>query len=66
MTHSTADQDVVYEVNTKMLYYIWDMCMDEEDEESNTSLCKHHVQSSVKWADIEKGIPPQQHGNLIT
>ena len=21
-----------------------------------------HVQSTVKWADIEKGIPPEEHG----
>jgi len=43
------------------------MCSDEEWEKSNTPGSKNnkqgtaHVQSTVKWADIEKGIPPEQH-----
>ena len=26
---------------------------------------KNNVQSTVKWADIEKGIPPEQHGKIF-
>jgi len=39
------------------------MCSDEEWEKSSTPGSKGtvHVQSTVKWADIEKGIPPEQH-----
>jgi len=43
------------------------MCSDEEWEKSSTPGSKAnsqgtaHVQSTVKWADIEKGIPPEQH-----
>ena len=31
----------------------------EEDEEGHK-----HLQTPVRWADIETGEPPQQHGEL--
>jgi len=39
------------------------MCSDEEWENTSTPSTQGttHVQSTVKWADIEKGIPPEQH-----
>ena len=33
------------------------MCSEGEEEAS-------HVQASVKWADIETGIPPERHGKI--
>lgn len=35
---------------------------DNEEIQQKSPQKKNHVQSTVKWADIEKGIPPEQHG----
>jgi len=37
------------------------MTLNVEDDENQLSPTKNNVQSTVKWADIEKGIPPEQH-----
>ena len=38
------------------------MTLNVEEDENQLSPTKNNVHSTVKWADIEKGIPPEQHG----
>ena len=48
------------------LYTIsWQKSAHIEVNNCTLSPTKNNVQSTVKWADIEKGIPPEQHGKIL-
>ena len=35
------------------------------ESEAEEEVSEKHVQSAVRWADIETGEPPKQHGEFI-
>ena len=35
------------------------------ESEIEEEVSEHHVQSAVRWADIETGEPPEQHGEFF-